>query len=35
LLEVVARERLVKPQAGKSLMGAMVINEMWILAVAL
>jgi hypothetical protein len=32
LLEAVARERLVKTlQAGKGLMGAVVISEMWTL----
>jgi hypothetical protein len=36
LLEAVARERLVKTQqAGKSLSDAVVIFELWILAVAL
>jgi hypothetical protein len=36
LLEAVARERLVKTQkAGKDLAGAVVISEVWRLAVAL
>jgi hypothetical protein len=35
LLEAVARERLVKRQAGKCLAGAVVICELWSLAVTL
>jgi hypothetical protein len=35
LLEAVARERLMKQLAGKGLAGALVVCELWRLAVAL
>jgi hypothetical protein len=35
VLEAIARERLVTQQTGKDLMGAVVICELWRLAVAL